>query len=319
MQPMRQSLPIFLAAVSIACAAVATEPAEQVSAETIAKWIEQLDSDTYIERERATIALGHIGDASIEALTKAADGNRLEVATRAVRVLLRYSEHDDAKLSQAALESIASLKNRPVESAAAEAMLGALREEQALAEVLRLGGAKDVDRALYNGFGPDKHLKLGAAWKGGDAGLEQVGYLQSLITLNIHATPITDKGLAHLKGLKSLVWLELYGTYVTDQGVESLQNALPHVDIRHHRVFLGVKGRAHLKITRISEVVPGSTAEKAGIQSGDVITKFDGQRVTDFQSLTNRIATHKPGDTVVIEWIRGDQVLTKEITFGTQR
>ena len=195
MQPMRQSLPIILATVSIACAAVATEPAEQVSAETIAKLIEQLDSDIYIERERATIVLGHIGGASIEALTKAADGNRLEVATRAVRVLLKYSEHDDANLSQAALGSIATLKNRPVESAAAQAMLDALREKQALAEVLRLGGTKDEDRARFDGFGPDVHLKIGAAWKGGDAGLEQVGYLQSLLTLNIHATPITDKGL----------------------------------------------------------------------------------------------------------------------------
>ena len=319
MQPMRQSLPILLACVSIACAVVAAEPAEKVSAETIAKWIEQLDSNTYIERERATIGLEHIGIAAIEALAKAADGNRLEVATRAVRVLLKYSEHDDAKLSQAALESIATLKNRPVESAAAQAMLGALRKERALAEVLRLGGTKDEDRAVFDGFGPGRHLKIGPGWKGGDAGFEQVGHLQALLTLNIHATPITDKALAHLKDLKSLVDIKLYGTNVTVEGVESLKNALPHVDIQQHRVFLGVKGRSLLKITKISEVVPGSTAEKAGIQPGDVITKFGGQIVTDFQSLTNHIASHKPGDTVVVELIRNDQAITKEITFGSQR
>jgi serine protease Do len=58
----------------------------------------------------------------------------------------------------------------------------------------------------------------------------------------------------------------------------------------------------------IEEVVPDSAADKAGIQSGDIITKFDGQNV---RSRTNELAAligkKKIGDTVAIEVWREDE------------
>lgn len=77
------------------------------------------------------------------------------------------------------------------------------------------------------------------------------------------------------------------------------------------RAFLGVNYRV---ITRdlallnevpqgayIQEIVPGSPAEKAGIEPGDIITKIDGKQVNDTNAISELIRTKKPGDKVSIE------------------
>jgi len=51
----------------------------------------------------------------------------------------------------------------------------------------------------------------------------------------------------------------------------------------------------------VSQVEPGSAAEKAGIQPGDVILKFDGREVTDSSTLPRLVGSVKPGAKVKVE------------------
>jgi len=51
----------------------------------------------------------------------------------------------------------------------------------------------------------------------------------------------------------------------------------------------------------VSEVMPDSPADKAGIKRGDVITKFDGQSIGAFSELSRLAAKTKPGSTVEVE------------------
>ena len=48
----------------------------------------------------------------------------------------------------------------------------------------------------------------------------------------------------------------------------------------------------------VSEVTSGSAADKAGITSGSVITKFDGKSVTDIESLQDLLQYYEAGETV---------------------
>ena len=57
----------------------------------------------------------------------------------------------------------------------------------------------------------------------------------------------------------------------------------------------------------------------AGIQPGDVIVKFNGQVVRDFEHLTSHIANFKPGEKATIDWDRDGQVFSHEVTFGKWR
>ncbi|MEN6314349.1 MAG: trypsin-like peptidase domain-containing protein [Clostridiaceae bacterium] len=60
----------------------------------------------------------------------------------------------------------------------------------------------------------------------------------------------------------------------------------------------------------VYEVLPLSSAYKAGVHAGDIITKFDGKEVKVFSDLEDQKNTHKPGDTVSIEVYRDGKTLT---------
>lgn len=51
----------------------------------------------------------------------------------------------------------------------------------------------------------------------------------------------------------------------------------------------------------VVDVVPFSGADRAGIKSGDIITKIDGQKITTIDELVAVIAKHKVGDVVQVE------------------
>ncbi len=57
----------------------------------------------------------------------------------------------------------------------------------------------------------------------------------------------------------------------------------------------------------VSEVTPGSPAEKAGLQNGDVILSFNGSKLADVNDLRNRVAMTAPGGTVTLDIIRNSR------------
>ena len=66
----------------------------------------------------------------------------------------------------------------------------------------------------------------------------------------------------------------------------------------------------------IVEVVPGSSADEAGIQRGDIVTAIDGETVDSMATLAGRIRAHEPDDTVEITVVRGDDEETLTVTLG---
>jgi putative serine protease PepD len=57
----------------------------------------------------------------------------------------------------------------------------------------------------------------------------------------------------------------------------------------------------------ITEVMPDTPAERAGLEKDDVITAVDDQPVSDGISLIVAIRTHLPGETVEMSVVRGDE------------
>jgi len=69
----------------------------------------------------------------------------------------------------------------------------------------------------------------------------------------------------------------------------------------------------------VSSVEPFSAAFKAGIQRGDIITRFDGKQVKTFDELEEIKNSHKPGDVVPIEVYRDGKTLKLELTLGEDK
>jgi len=81
------------------------------------------------------------------------------------------------------------------------------------------------------------------------------------------------------------------------------------------KAWLGIAVEPDAKDCRISEVTKDSPAEKAGLKVDDVITKFDGKKVTVFEDLAAVIKDKKVGDKVDVDVKRGMEVMTLKVTL----
>jgi len=73
--------------------------------------------------------------------------------------------------------------------------------------------------------------------------------------------------------------------------------------------MLGVGGASADKQCVVREIVPNSAAEKAGLQVGDVIVRFDGRSIDDARQLAELVRMRAVGDTVTVTIKRGSQEL----------
>lgn len=68
----------------------------------------------------------------------------------------------------------------------------------------------------------------------------------------------------------------------------------------------------------IGNVVDGMGAQAAGLQKGDVITRIDEAKVTDWASLQAALAAHRAGDEVAVTYYRGADKATTVMTLSTR-
>jgi serine protease Do len=66
----------------------------------------------------------------------------------------------------------------------------------------------------------------------------------------------------------------------------------------------------------VGDVKPGSPAEKAGLKSGDVITEFNGQTITDRNDLLLAVADCSPEQEVSVKYTRDGEQNTVKVTLA---
>src|SRR5205807_249797 len=63
----------------------------------------------------------------------------------------------------------------------------------------------------------------------------------------------------------------------------------------------------------VSDIVPKSPAEKAGLKAGDVITEFNGKPVQDSRHLKLQVSQTAPGTTVPLKVLRDGKSRTFDV------
>ncbi|MFF5719495.1 S1C family serine protease [Streptomyces buecherae] len=66
-------------------------------------------------------------------------------------------------------------------------------------------------------------------------------------------------------------------------------------------------------------VTPGGPADKAGLRAGDVITKLDDTVIDSGPTLISEIWTHRPGDKVVVTFLRNGKENKVQVTLGERK
>jgi S1-C subfamily serine protease len=66
----------------------------------------------------------------------------------------------------------------------------------------------------------------------------------------------------------------------------------------------------------VSQVVPGSPADRGGIQINDIITKVNDQAIDADHPLSSLLVRNRPGDKVKLTLIRSGKEMTVDVTLG---
>ncbi|WP_371405883.1 trypsin-like peptidase domain-containing protein [Kribbella sp. NBC_00662] len=68
---------------------------------------------------------------------------------------------------------------------------------------------------------------------------------------------------------------------------------------------------------RLGEVTSGGAADKAGLQSGDVVTAVDGKAIASGDALVAAVRSHRPGDQVTLTVTRAGKSVPIKATLGS--
>ena len=111
-----------------------------------------------------------------------------------------------------------------------------------------------------------------------------------------------------------------------DVAIHDEQQILAHGKVEHAR--LGVEVQAVTQALArsfnlnapqgalVAQVEPNSPAERAGIKTGDVILRLNGQPVSDSGSLAAQIGMMEPGTAVTLDIWRNGKTFSEKVTLG---
>ena len=83
-----------------------------------------------------------------------------------------------------------------------------------------------------------------------------------------------------------------------------------------NKAVLGVMSEKADKGARIVEVSKESAADKAGLKTGDIITKVGDKTIADSDALYDAIGKYNPGDKVTISYLRDGKEQTANAVLG---
>lgn len=86
--------------------------------------------------------------------------------------------------------------------------------------------------------------------------------------------------------------------------------------VRVSPASLGGDELSGIKVTEVEQDGPG---EQAGLEVGDVIVTIEGSPVINAESLSSLISSSRPGETIRVEVVRGDQLLRIPVTLGKMK
>jgi putative serine protease PepD len=157
-----------------------------------------------------------------------------------------------------------------------------------------------------NGFGIDDSIQTDAAINHGNSG----GPLLNLKGQVIGVTSQIESDSGANDGV---------GFAVPSNTVKSVASQLLSTGKAVH-AYLGVSAETTStgNGARIAGVRNGTPAQRAGLRAGDVITAFDGKRITSFEALQIAVDAKKPGDNVTISFTRAGKHHTLHVALGTR-
>jgi len=118
---------------------------------------------------------------------------------------------------------------------------------------------------------------------------------------------------------------------IMQQALAGEKIARPYIGISYDMIDQALKDENNLALSEgawvhavnsagneAGAVATGSPADAAGVKTGDIITKFEGQAIDSTHRLEDLLVKYAPGRTVAIELYRSGNYITVNVTLGTR-
>ena len=260
-----------------------------------------------------TLSVGFIDETAAEAQVKGTDADH-DIAVLSVNL----SELSEDTLSQIKVIQIGSSEDLKVGE-----QVVAIGNALGYGQSVTTGIVSALDRAVTIDGVTNLLIQTDAAINPGNSGgalLNMSGQLVGINSAKYSDTTVEGMGYAiPVDDVTDIIENLMNRTVRTEKAPEGQQG------------FLGITGQdvtAEIseaygmpKGVYIISVEEGSAAEKAGLQKGDIITKFDGTSVSSLSDLQNLIAYYSSGETVEVTYSRVSDgqyaEQTGEVTLGS--
>jgi len=170
-----------------------------------------------------------------------------------------------------------------------------------------------LDRPIYVGGGDAtafiNAIQTDAAINPGNSGGPLVDGRGAVIGVNSAiATTAAFSGSVGSIGLGFAIPIDV-AKRVVNEIIETGSSSTPIIGVDLEMSFGGPGGK-------INNVVDGGAADRAGLRSGDVITKVNGVPVADGFALIVKIRANAPGDSVALTVLRNEKEREVELVLG---
>ncbi len=106
---------------------------------------------------------------------------------------------------------------------------------------------------------------------------------------------------------------------ISEQIIAKGYFARPYLGIRWQAVYPALAKRYNLDAewgAYVSEVLPGTPADKGGLQRGDIIVRVGDYPINEEHSFVNALFSYQPNDEVEIEVVRDGKHIILNVTLG---
>ena len=182
-----------------------------------------------------------------------------------------------------------------------------------------VGVVSALNRSL-GGNAPEGLIQTDAAINSGNSGGPLINLRGEVVGINTLVVRGGGLGAAPAEGLGFAVPSAI-AKRVSEQLIANGKVVYPFLGVRFGTIDAMLALDNNLPVNAgalIASVEPGGPAARAGLRSGDIVTKVNGKPIGPGQSLRALLLEYKPGDVVTLDVLRNGDQLSLDVTLGTR-
>jgi 2-alkenal reductase len=136
--------------------------------------------------------------------------------------------------------------------------------------------------------------------------------------IGVNTLGIPQSGTTPVQGLFFAIPAD-HVARIVNELIETGRVAYPLIGVNYAPISPEIAAQNNLPVdygAYLRGVETGGPASQGGLQEGDIIVAIDDQRLSEQTTFTEALFSHRPGDTVVVTVLRGNQERQFDVTLG---